>query len=647
MSQAPAEGVEPARGATGADQRFPPIAAYGFLSDSHTSALVAPDGSVEWLCLPRFDSPSLFGAILDRRAGYFRVGPRDVHVPVSRRYEPGTNVLETTWMTSTGWLVVRDALTIGEWREPEAEDAHTRPPTDHEAERRLVRTLECTYGKVDVELDCSPAFDYGARTATWAPTGDSGNAAAASDHGLEVLLTSDMRLGIEGPQVIARHRLSEGEQSFCALAWGEPPEGPRSLAEAGESVSRTSRFWREWLEHGSFPDHEWRMHLQRSALLLKGLIYAPTGATVAAATTSLPETLGGERNWDYRYSWIRDATFTLFALHILGFDWEADDFISFVSDVTRGEGHGLQIMYGIGGEKNLAERTLDGLSGYDGSRPVRVGNAAFEQRQNDVYGALLDSIYIHSKAQDHLADDLWWLVTEQVEVAAKEWREPDQGIWEARGAPQHYVSSKLMCWVALDRGARLASLRGEEEAEERWSAIAEEIQSEILARGVSKRGVFRQHYDSDALDASTLLAPLVRFLPPDDERVRNTVMAIDEELTEHGLVLRYRVQETDDGLSGEEGAFLICSFWLVSALSEIGEAERARMLCERLLTVAGPLDLYAEELDPRSGRHLGNFPQAFTHLALINAVSHVIADETRAPGRTGPTAVFSELRAMR
>jgi len=301
-------------------------------------------------------------------------------------------------------------------------------------------------------------------------------------------------------------------------------------------------------------------------------------------------------------------------------------------------------MYGIGGETELDERTLDHLSGYRGARPVRVGNAAHSQRQNDVYGALLDALYIHSKAVDAIPERAWEFISAQVEQASEVWRQPDQGIWEARGEPRHYVSSKLMCWVAHDRGARLARARGDGERERRWTEIADQIRAEVLERGISERGVFRQHYDTDALDASTLLVPLVRFLPPDDERVRNTVIAIADELTEDGLVLRYRVGETDDGLAGEEGTFTICSFWLVSAFSEIGARDRARMLCERLLQFAGTLNLYAEEIEPHSGVHLGNFPQAFTHLALINAVAHVIADEQQPRGEDGPTAVFTELR---
>ena len=350
----------------------------------------------------------------------------------------------------------------------------------------------------------------------------------------------------------------------------------------------------------------------------------PTGATVAALTTSLPETPGGERNWDYRYTWMRDSTFTLQALHYLLLDWEADEFMQFVADVEPTEDGSLQIMYGIDGRRDLTETTRDELSGYEGAHPVRIGNGAFDQRQNDVFGAVLDSILLHTRRSRHLPRRLWPLVRSQAEGAIAAWREPDQGIWEARGKPQHYVSSKLMGWVALDRAAKLAEIRGEPTLQQTWAETAEEIRADILAHGVSDRGVLRQHYDTDALDASTLLAPLFGFLPGSDERMKNTVDAISSELSENGFVLRYVTDETDDGLSGKEGTFLICSFWLVSALTIVGEMRRATDLMERLLRIASPLGLYAEELEVDRARHLGNFPQAFSHLALIEAAARII-----------------------
>jgi len=613
---------------------FPPIADYAFLSDCHTAALVAPDGTVEWLCPPRFDAPSVFAAILDRGAGGFRLGPTGMGVPAGRRYEPGTNVLETTWQTATGWALVREALILGHWREREmgSATAHTRPPADHDAYHVLVRTIECFHGSLQIELLCEPMFDYGRSAGTWHPVPGDPRAFDAEGAGQRMRLHSDMRLGIEGGSARARHRLAKGERRFCALSWSRLLDGPRTYEEAEESLAVTGDYWRNWLDTARFPDHRWRSQLQRSALVLKGLTYAPTGAIVAAPTTSLPETPGGERNWDYRYTWMRDATLTLWGLSSLGLSWEADDFIQYVADLERNPDGSLQIMYGIGGERDLGEQELDHLTGYEGARPVRIGNAAWVQRQNDVYGAVLDSLYLHTKQYGHNSQRLWPVIEAQATRAATAWREPDQGIWEARGEPRHYVSSKLMCWVALDRGARLAARRGRDTLADSWREVANEIHADVCDRGVDERGVFVQHYDTVALDASALLIPLVRFLPGDDRRVRATVMAIHDELTEQGLVLRYRTEQTDDGLAGaHEGSFLMCSFWLVSGLLEIGERRRGRALCERLLALGSPLDLFAEELDPLSGRHLGNFPQAFTHLALINAVLHVIRDEEAAP----------------
>jgi GH15 family glucan-1,4-alpha-glucosidase len=352
----------------------------------------------------------------------------------------------------------------------------------------------------------------------------------------------------------------------------------------------------------------------------------PTGATVAALTTSLPETPGGERNWDYRYTWMRDSTFTLQALHWLNLDWEADEFMQFVADIEPNQDGALQIMYGIDGRRDLTESTRDDLSGYAGAHPVRVGNGAFDQRQNDVYGAVLDSILLHTRRSQRLPRRLWPIVQAQAKCATAVWQDPDQGIWEARGKPQHYVSSKLMCWVALDRAAKLAGIRGVPELESEWQKTADEIKADILEHGL-RDGVLRQHYETDALDASTLLASVFGFLPADDERLRSSVLAIADELTENGYVLRYRTDETDDGLSGKEGTFLICSFWLVSALAVIGEQQRARDLMERLLRIASPLGLYAEEYDVDTGHHLGNFPQAFSHLALIEAAGRIILAE--------------------
>jgi alpha,alpha-trehalase len=625
---------------------FPTIGGYGFLSDCHTSALVSFDGTVEWLCLPRFDSPSVFAALLDRGAGRLALRPRGVVVPISRRYIPGTLVVETTWVTDTGWVVVHDALSIASWTPDEG-----GPIVTHDSDQSLVRTIKCIDGEVDLEMECLPRFDYGRGAPAWSEGEGKGEAPGVSERiargedGTELELRTDFELETDGEEVRGRLHLREGERAFVALSWGEAGlSGPADAQEARRRRESTEEFWRLWLRHGKFPDHPWRVHLQRSALVLKGLTYTPSGAIVAAPTTSLPETPGGERNWDYRYSWIRDSTFSLWALHTLGFDQEARDFMRFILTVCR-DNPELQIMYGIGHERELTESTLDHLSGYGGARPVRIGNGAFDQRQNDVWGSLLDSVYLHEKALKGTGTQAdRELIRHQVEKAIESFPEADQGIWESRGASQHYVSSKVSMWVAADRGARLARELGREELADEWRAKADAFKAEICEEGC-RDGVFRQHYETDALDASLLLMPLYRFLPAEDPRIVATVEAIARDLTEDGLVLRYKVDETDDGLSGKEGTFLICSFWLVSALSEIGERERARELCERLLGMAGWLDLYAEELEAKSGRHLGNFPQAFTHLALINAVSHVIADEQHPDG--GATDVFTQMGGVR
>jgi alpha,alpha-trehalase len=607
---------------------FPPIGDYAFLSDCETVALLGPTGAIEWMCLPRVDSPSVFGAILDRDAGSFRLGPEGISVPAARQYLPGTMVLETSWGTGNGWIIVRDVLLIGNWHHNnDRSHTHRRAPTDYDADHVLLRMVRCVNGEVQLLLDCEPKFDYGRQPAQWSYTGDSYHEGSTSnaDGSVNLTLTTDLRLGFEGSRATARHMMKEGEIVYCALSWSEHAP-PSDQDEAYDRLVWTAHHWQHWLDRGKFPDHPWRSHLQRSALTLKGLTYAPSGALLAAATTSLPETPQGERNWDYRYSWIRDSTFMLWALLSLGFEWEANDFFYFILDVASGE-EKLQVMYGLDGERTLHEQTLDHLEGYERARPVRIGNGAYSQEQHDVWGALLDSVWIHTRSRDSLDDRVWKMLSRQVEQAIEHWREPDRGIWEVRGEAKHFTSSKVFCWVACDRGSRLAELREDSERAQRWRDVADEIHADICEHGVDDRGVFVQHYETKALDASLLLLPLMRFLPADDPRIRATVIAIADELTEHGLVLRYRTGETDDGLQGREGSFMICSFWLVSALCEIGELERARSLCERLLGYASPLGLYAEEIDPITGRHLGNFPQAFTHLALINAVLHVIRAE--------------------
>ena len=584
---------------------------------------------MDWLCVPRFDSPSVFGALLDRGAGGFRFGPFGINVPSDRIYEPGTNSVVTSWKTATGWLVVRDALTMGPRRGPDAVTPHTRPPADQDADHTLVRTASCIAGTVEIDLLCEPAFDYGRVPGKWTVSDDchSGEVTGADQ---TLRLQTDMLLGIEGGRArpgtscgTARRSSARSPGATKRVCQAPPrtPSGSSTRRRCSGAIGSRAR---------SFPTTSSGQLIQRAALTIKGLTYMPTGAAVAALTTSLPETPRGERNWDYRYTWIRDSTFLLRALHYLLLDWEADEFMQFMADVDRNDDGGLQIMYGIDGRRELTESVREDLSGYDGAHPVRVGNGAFDQRQNDVFGAALDTVLLHSRRSQRIPRRLWPLVQAQAECATTIWQDPDQGIWEARGKPRHYVSSKLMCWVALDRAAQLANIRGDTELAATWTRTASQIKADILEHGVDERGVLRQHYETDALDASTLLAAIFGFLPRDDARLRATVLTVADELSEDGFVLRYRTEQTDDGLSGKEGTFVICSFWLVSALAIIGETQRARALMERLVRAASPLGLYAEEFDVQTGRHLGNFPQAFSHLALVEAAARIIVAESLA-----------------
>ncbi len=614
---------------------FPPIAEYAFLSDCETTCLVSASGSVEWMCLPRPDSPSVFGSILDRSAGHFRLSPYGVSVPAARRYLPGSLILETTWQTHTGWLMVRDALVMGPWHDIERRShTHRRTPMDWDAEHILLRTVRCVSGTVELLMSCAPSFDYHRIGATWEYTGNAYGEAIAHprespDEHPRLRLASNLNIGLEGHEARARSRLTEGDNVFVALSWSKHP-APQTYDEAADKLWQTSEMWRQWINIGNFPDHPWRSFLQRSAVALKGLTYSPTGALLSASTTSLPQTPSGERNWDYRYSWVRDSMFAMWGLHTLGLDREADDFFIFTAGVCgiTGEYSPLRPMYGVGGEPILAEEELNHLSGYDGARPVRIGNGGYRQSQHHTWGNLLDSVYLRARFHGHIPEALWPALQRRVDEVIANWREADHGIWEVRGEPQHFTSSKIMCWVALDRGAKLADMLGQKSHAQQWRAVAEEIKADVLDNGVDSGGVFTQRYGSDALDASLVLAVLTRFLPPDDPRVRNTVLAIADRLTEEGLVLRYRVDQTDDGLSGQPGPSIGWSFLLASALAEIGEVTRAKRLCEGLLSYVGALNLYAEQIEPRTGRQLGNFPHAFSHLALINALVHVIRADT-------------------
>ena len=448
---------------------FPPIADYGFVSDCENTCLISSSGSVEWMCVPRPDSPSVFGAVLDRSAGHFRFGPYGVSVPVARRYLPGSLIMETTWQTHTGWLIVRDALVMGPWEDFGTRSrTHRRTPMDWEPEHMLLRTARCVSGTAELVMSCAPSFDYHRIGATWEYSGPAYEQAVAQarqnpEQHPKLTLTTDLRIGIEGREARARTRLNEGEEVFVALSWSRYPP-PQTYQEAAERMWNTTEFWRQWINIGDFPDHPWRSFIQRSALTLKGLTYAPTGALLAAPTTSLPETPQGERNWDYRYAWVRDSTFALWGLYTLGLDREADDFFAFIAEVSGvddGEQEPLQPMYGVGGERTWDEVELHQLSGYDGARPVRIGNAAYSQRQHGIWGALLDSVYLHAKSRDQISDALWPVLKYQVEEAVKHWREPDQGVWEVRGAAAalHVVEGDVLGGAGPRRQARGAEGR--------------------------------------------------------------------------------------------------------------------------------------------------------------------------------------------
>jgi GH15 family glucan-1,4-alpha-glucosidase len=620
---------------------FPPIADYAFLSNCEQSCLIAPNGAVEWLCLPRPDAPSVFGALLDRTAGTFRFGPTSTQVPQHRRYVPGTMVLETTWQTPTGWMIVQDFLAVGPVQHEGRRPDYHRAPADFGAVGALVRIATCISGRVEAVVNCAPLFNYGTTGGKWDYKGDGYDAMtiAPAEGDVRLDLSGTIPLGVLGARCYGRTTLTQGQSAFVALSWGDA-RVPASLDEAQQSLDTTVNYWRDWLSAAKIPDHPWKTYLDRSALTLKGLSYAPTGAIMAASTTSLPETPGGARNWDYRFTWIRDSAFMLRSLYRLGFDWEAIEYWGFVIDAVSGGDLNakleLQIMYGIDGKRDLTERTLDHLSGYEGARPVRVGNGAWNQQQHDVWGMIVDALDVqfHASAAQ-IVTPVWEGIAGFVDEALKRWHEPDQGIWEVRGDAKDFTASKVMCWVAAARGADLAQERGDTDRAQRWRAGADEIKAEVLDKGLSDRGVFRQHYETDDLDASLLLLPIMGFLPPDDKRIVSTVLAIADELTQDGLVLRYKVGGTDTGFDGEEGTFTICSFWLVTALAMIGQTERAHALCQKLLSFAGPLQLYAEEIDATTGQHLGNFPQAFTHLALIEAVSLLI--ESDRAGNAGPS----------
>jgi len=586
-----------------------PIAEHGLIGDMHSVALVGADGTIDWFCCPRFDSPSVFGSILDAgRGGRYRLAPVDGGWSSKQLYLPDSNVLITRFLTPGGVGEVEDFMPVGQ-------------TIGGEHCQRLVRRLVAVRGRIRFDLECSPRFDYGRAEHT---VERHQHGVLFRSPGCVLALESESPLRVDDGAAHASLSLSAGESVTFVLEHVtgayEPhchsPEQTRVLFDS------TVDYWRRWLSQSTYSGR-WREMVHRSALTLKLLTYHPTGAIVAAATTSLPEQVGGERNWDYRYTWIRDAAFSLYALLRLGFREEAEAFMAWLTDRFRdchsGESGPLQVMYGIDGRAELPEEQLGHLEGYRGSAPVRIGNGAARQLQLDIYGELIDSVYLYNKYGTPINHGAWLDLARIVEWLCEHWDQPDEGVWETRGGRQQFTYSRLMCWVALERAVRIARQRGLPGDIVRWMGARDEIYHQIMSLGWhERRGAFVQHYDTDVLDASLLLMPLVKFVSPTDPRWLSTLDAIGHELVSDSLVSRYNPQAAPDGLRGEEGTFSMCTFWYVEALARSGRVDEARLVFEKMLTYANHLGLYAEEIGP-TGEQLGNFPQAFTHLALISA----------------------------
>jgi GH15 family glucan-1,4-alpha-glucosidase len=596
-----------------------PIADYGLLADCNSAALVSRDGSIDWLCLPRYDSNALFSRILDPDAGHWSLRPAGSYAS-ERRYLPGTLVIETTYTTDTGTVRVRDAMAFAE-----GQRGHD---LGFDAPHEVLRAVEGVEGEVELELELALRPEYGLIK----PLIRLEDGGARTFGSGRVSVRAGVPLAVDGATMRASLTVRAGHHVGFALRWVSPESHELATATAAERVweriEDTAEAWRSWDAEHDIYDGPHREIVRHSARVLKGLTYRPTGAIVAAPTTSLPETVGGERNWDYRFSWIRDSSLTLEALYIGACPDEASEFISFMTSAAGGRaGEGsLQIMYGIGGEHDLSERELPHLRGWRDSRPVRVGNGAWNQAQLDVYGELLNALHLYRERLGNLHPEIQAFVADLADTAARRWRETDSGIWEMRGDPRHHLSSKVLCWTALDRAVELAPQLGEHAKVREWTAARDEIREAILSRGWSEaRQAYAQSFDSDELDGAALLMPIYGFLPATDERMRSTIEAIARDLTEDGLVLRYRAEEglNADGLTGEEGTFVICSFWLVSCLAQAGEVERAERLFDQLAGYANDLGLLGEEIDITNGEQLGNFPQAYSHIGLITAAYEI------------------------
>ena len=612
-----------------ADAVYAPIGDYAMLSDAHTAALVSRAGSVDWLCLPRFDSPAVFARLLDAKSG----GHFEIVVPeattVRRRYLPGTLILETVFETATSRATLVDFLTVHPHATPEA-------PAEHVIRERLVRVLTCDRGTVRFRLACAPRFDYGTIVPHLAlATPRFGTAHGGADG---ISLTTSTSLEIRDQAFVAEGVLGQGEPLFAVLrddARYVPAAQVITHAQIGRWLSAARRYGEDWAQHCTYdgPDRE---RVVRSALVLKGLTYEPSGAVIAAPTTSLPERTGGGLNWDYRYAWPRDASYVLSALYALGYSEEAQAFLHWLDWTAVGRARDLQIVYGVGGERRLTESEIPELDGYRGSRPVRIGNAAARQFQLDVYGEILDAVLMGYERGHAFPPERWRFLTRVADFVAEHWGEPDDGIWESRGGRRHHVHSKVMCWVALDRALRIAAIRGLPCDGARWTAAREAVHADVLSRGWNAaRGSFVQTYDGDELDAANLVIPIVGFLPPSDARVRATVEAIRRELSSpEGFVYR----NTMHGPLGSEGTFTVCTFWLVEALVLTGDVAGARALFDRVSARANDVGLFAEQIEAGTGAALGNFPQALSHIGHILAAVRLRRAEAVASHAPTPSA---------
>jgi GH15 family glucan-1,4-alpha-glucosidase len=578
----------------------PAIEDYALIGDCRSAALVSRDGSIDWLCWPRFDSPACFAALLGRpEHGRWRIGPQGPYAAVSRRYRPDTMILETVFDTDAGSVVLIDCMAIG---------------TDTSS---VIRIVEGRSGNVPMHLDLALRFDYGSAIPWVTQLEDRSGLQAVAGPDMAVLRTP-IELRGQAFTTVADFTVAAGERVTFTLTHGPSQLAPPPALDAEAALAATEAHWTEWSARGTYRG-PWRDTVQRSLLTLKALTYLPTGGIVAAPTTSLPEQLGGERNWDYRFCWLRDATFTLLAMLHAGYQEEAREWGAWLRRAVAGSPAQIQTMYGIGGERRLVEWTVGNLPGYQGAAPVRVGNAASEQLQLDVYGELMDALYQAAHTGLVPPDSAWQLQRLLVLHLEKIWHQPDEGIWEVRGGRRHFTFSKVMAWVAIDRAIRTAEEFGLHGPLEAWRKLRDKIHDSVCTNGVdAARNCFVQSYGSQLLDASLLLIPLVGFLPPDDQRIVATVAAIEKDLMQDGLILRYRTHESVDGLPPGEGMFLACSFWFADNLVLLGRDDDARALFERLLALSNDVGLLAEEYDPQTKRLVGNFPQAFSHLALID-----------------------------